>query len=80
MRGHAVFTRADAAIQGAINVHIDPTGQDAYGGDPPSPLQPTLHQLPPEPRPQCCPDGQSASVVQGLLTQPASLPGEQAQL
>ena len=43
-------------------------------------MQPTLHTLPPTARPQCCPDGQSASVVQGSLTQPASLPGEQLQL
>ena len=43
-------------------------------------MQPTLHTLPPPPKPQCCPDGQSASVLQGSLMQPASLPGEQLQL
>jgi hypothetical protein len=36
------------AIQGANGTHIAPTGQDAWDGGPPSPMQPTLHTtLPP---------------------------------
>src|SRR5271166_2551800 len=62
------------AIQGAMCSHVPPNGQDAAGPPgPASPSQPTLHTLPPPPGatswPQCCPDGQSASVLQAWLTQ-----------
>jgi hypothetical protein len=60
---------------GANVLHIAPAGKA-----PPS-SQPALHTLVGEPRPtlQCCPDGQSASLLQATLTQPSS-PDEQMQL
>jgi hypothetical protein len=62
------------AIQRPSGSHVPPKGQDAVDPGPASPSQPKLHTKPgpdaaPLAWPQCCPDGQSASVLQAGLTQ-----------